>query len=68
MAPFVLGVRLLGAEHTDLIEDRDQVDEGERVEQVIERAALGLRCSPLPPPDHRLARSLLGGVEACLRA
>ncbi len=36
MATLVLRVRFLGSEHTDLTEDPDQVDEGERVEHVIE--------------------------------
>ena len=36
MATLVLRVRFLGSEHTDLTEDPDQVDEGERVEQVFE--------------------------------
>jgi len=36
MATLVLRVRLLGGEHTDLTEDPDQIDEGERAVQVIE--------------------------------
>jgi len=36
MATFVLRGRLLGGEHTDLTEEPAQIEEVERVEQVIE--------------------------------